>query len=123
MRPRVLLVDDEEDLLGIVTEVLTAAGLDVTPATNGRQARERIQRGEPFDLAVIDWSLPDVSGRDLVLLVAGACPDCGVLITTGHGDDVVSAAVLGPTVSAVLRKPFTMQALRIQLQATLNRRS
>lgn len=119
MPPRILLVDDEEDLLGIVAEVIRASGLEVTALATGREARDLIHAGPSHDVAIIDWTIPDVKGRDLVLLLAASWPECRVLITTGHSGDVISDAVIGPTVHGILRKPFTMSSLRSRIHDVL----
>jgi DNA-binding response OmpR family regulator len=120
MLRRLLLVDDDEDVLGIITEFLRSVGYDVVAAGSGRGARDLIlDPNERFDGAVIDWGLPDLPGREVVLALGRHQPSCGVLVTTGHGDDVVSDAIVGTQVHGILRKPFTMQGLRMRLDALL----
>ncbi len=124
MGRRLLLVDDEVDVLGILTEFLSSLGFAVTACESGRAARDLLlSGGVPFDVAVIDWGLPDVHGRDLVLALDRIQPDCVVLVTTGHGNDVVSDAIVGSQVNAVLRKPFTLQGLRYRIEELLPRTS
>lgn len=123
MGRRVLLVDDEADVLGILSEYLGAVGFEVTALDSGRAARDAIVTGsQPFDVAVIDWGLPDISGRDVVLALDRCQPGCPILVTTGHGVDVVGDQIVGAQVSAVLRKPFTMQGLRSRIEALLAHR-
>ena len=123
MGKRVLLVDDEADVLGILSEYLGAVGFEVTALDSGRAARDAIVHAqEPFDVAVIDWGLPDISGRDVVLALDRCQPDCPILVTTGHGVDVVGDQIVGTQVNAVLRKPFTMQGLRLRIEALLQQR-
>ena len=124
MAGRLLLIDDEEDVLGIVSEFLAAVGYEVVAVHTGRRARDLIAgEGPPFDLALVDWALPDLSGRDLVLALERHQPACAVLVTTGHGDDVVSDTMIGAQVDGILRKPFTMQGLRLRIEELLQARS
>jgi DNA-binding response OmpR family regulator len=62
--PRLLLVDDEPELLRALTVRLKAAGFACETARNGREALESIQR-EPPDLIVSDLLMPDVDGYEL----------------------------------------------------------
>lgn len=119
---RLLLVDDEEDVLDVMAEYLRAVGHDVTPESSGRRARDRIlDEAARFDLALVDWMLPDVPGRELVLLLQRHKPACKVLLATAHGDDVVSDAIVGANLVGILRKPFTMNGVRAQVEAALGK--
>jgi len=114
------LIDDEADLLATIAEYLGAVGYDVTAEASGRRGRERIlDEGQHFDAVLVDWMLPDVPGRELVLLVRRLRPACRILVTTAHGSDVVGESVVGAGVAAVLRKPFTMQRTREAVAAAL----
>lgn len=112
-----LLVDDEPDLLSAMAELLEAAGHTVTGCASGFDARTHIAATR-FDAAVVDWALPGVSGRDLVIALQAAQPDTPVVVVTGYGENVVSGSLQSRQVRAVLRKPFRMREL-VQLVATL----
>ncbi|MES2639119.1 MAG: response regulator [Myxococcota bacterium] len=115
-----LVVDDEEDVLGVVTEYLSAQGYRVVTASSGREAMESLRVATvPFDVAVIDWTLPDVAGDDLVQHIREVQPRCPILLTTGHSDDVLADAMFGDLVASIVRKPFTMRALATQVETLL----
>ena len=90
-----LIVDDEEDVLGVLTEYLSTLGYRVVPAASGQDALEKLQAGTPFDVAVIDWTLPDIGGREVIQAVRERQPDCRIIVTTGHGAEVVNEAYAG----------------------------
>lgn len=118
---RILLVDDEAELLTIQAEYLRQVGFRVDTATSGRDAVGRLDavEGDPYAVAVIDWSLPDLPGRRLVRLLEQRAPGCRVLIQTGHLADVVDAeATIGPVVG-VLRKPIRLRELAERLRAAV----
>jgi len=62
---RVLIVDDEPEILNFVSEVLTLRGFTCRTATSSRQALRRM-RGEEYHLLVTDIRLPDGSGIDII---------------------------------------------------------
>ena len=65
---RVLIVDDEVDIREVVAEYLDALGHDVIPVGSGREAMDLIDRGGArFDIALVDWQMPGISGRDVIL--------------------------------------------------------
>lgn len=115
---RLLLVDDEPDLLSAMTELLQAAGHAVVPCGSGFDAMERIAAADAFDVAVLDWALPGVNGRDLVVALGARQPATAVVVVTGYGENVVSDSLQGQQVRAVLRKPFRMREL-VALVASL----
>lgn len=118
MRQVLLIVDDEIDVLGIVTEYLQALGYDVIGAMSGREALARIDEAEgPIAAAVVDWSLPDVSGREVIRRLRHRQPACPVVVTTGHAADVVGGELAGEPATTVLRKPFTMRSLAVRVEA------
>jgi len=66
--PKILLVDDEENILRSVEKSLFRAGFDVETATGNRAAmrlfQEARQQGEPFDLVILDLNMPNFEGNE-----------------------------------------------------------
>ena len=83
MTASILVVDDEESLRFTFGRFLTLAGHRVVTAGSCEEARERIGRGE-FDLILMDVSLPDGSGLDLLEEIRRGCPDCPVIVITAY---------------------------------------
>ena len=108
---QLMLVDDEPDLLDVVGEVLKSRGHDLHCCSSGRDARARIAGPATIDVAILDWSLPDVGGRDLLLDLQVRQPQAKVIIMTGYGEAVVSSSLVNERVVAVVRTPFRMREL------------
>ena len=115
-----LLVDDEPELLDVIAEVLRRSGHEVHACASGLEARARIAGPANLDLAIIDWSLPDVGGRDLMLDLQARQPQARIIVATGHGESVVSSNLAQGAVAAVLRKPFRMRDLVTLIDRTLS---
>lgn len=81
---RLLLVDDEEDLVTFLTHRLRKRGLEVTMATSGKEALEAVDR-QLFDVAVLDLKMPDVDGITVMEHLKAVQPFTEVLMLTGHG--------------------------------------
>ncbi|HUO55731.1 MAG TPA: response regulator, partial [Rhodoblastus sp.] len=70
MKQRVLVVDDEEQILKLLTTALEASDYDVLHARTGRQALHLIATAAP-DLIVLDLGLPDIDGKEVLAKARG----------------------------------------------------
>lgn len=109
--PRVLVVDDEQQMLDLLVEVL--ARIDLTPLTADTPdaaldtLRAASSRGEPIDLAIVDKNLPGMDGLELIRAMRELRPSLPVMMITGYSsaDSAVAAADLG--VVGYVLKPFS----------------
>lgn len=102
---RVLVVDDEESLLAVLTQVLRRNGYDVTAAASGEEAWEIFQNN-PFSLVITDIVMKKMSGIDLLKKIKEISPETQVIIITSYAslDTVVTALRSGAY--DYLLKPF-----------------
>jgi len=103
---RILVADDDRNLVDLVRAMLDEAGFEAIVAHSGLAAADVIER-EDFDLAVLDVLMPGMSGDALADLLHSLKPHVPVLLMTGDsGDQFVRSARLPR-----LRKPFSEQEL------------
>ena len=109
--PVVLIVDDEPDLLELVSLTLGRMSLDTRTATDLAGAR-RLLATQHFDLCLTDMRLPDGDGLDLVAWIQANCADTPVAVITAHGN--VESAVRALKVGAFdfVSKPLDLGVLR-----------
>ena len=82
---RILLVDDEPPLLGLMKTFLTKLGYDVQACPDARSATAAFNSaGAKFDLVVADVTLPDVSGQEMSVEFAKNNPDVRVILCSGY---------------------------------------
>lgn len=81
---RVLLADDEEELVSALVERLTLRGILVDGVTTCEAAFGRVQH-QHYDVAVLDVKLPGMSGFELKKKIAQIAPDTKFIFITGHG--------------------------------------
>jgi PAS domain S-box-containing protein len=105
----VLVVDDEPAVRSLARLVLERRGHQVTEASDGQEALERVERGERPDLILLDLTMPRLSGADTLRRLRGLAPGTRVVLTTGYG--AVSAMEAGQLADAFLPKPFTPDQL------------
>ncbi len=125
MGHKVLVVDDEHivaDTLGIIFQ---KSGFDCQVAYTGAEAISRIQDFCP-ELLLCDISMPGMNGLDTASNVIRKCPECRVLLLTGHYANLVSAqqwAQDHPGRSGVLTKPVGPRQLVEEAEALLRSRN
>lgn len=83
---RILLVDDEAELVSALAERLALRGLDAVFATDGDTAVDMV-RAQAFDLAVLDVKMPGLSGLDLKKKLQRLRPGLRFIFVTGHGSE------------------------------------
>lgn len=118
----VLVVDDDRDILTVMTEVLTLAGYRVKAAMSGREGL-RLALEERPDLILLDVILADMSGTEFAAAYRERTPPAGraaVIITTAHAD---AARIAGESrADGLLAKPFDIDELVKCVRQTLGRR-
>jgi two-component system phosphate regulon response regulator PhoB len=119
---RILLVDDERDIREVVGAMLDAVGLSVESATSAEEALERVRR-RSYDLVVLDWNLPGMTGIELCRLIRKdpVLSTLPVLFLTAHAapQDVVEAFASGA--DDYVAKPFRAPELGARIFGLLRR--
>ena len=107
---RILIVDDEKNIVSSLKEILVDEGYDVSVTGDGLDALDMIQ-SDPPDLLLLDIWLPGMDGIEVLKTVKTYHPDIEVLIMSGHGtiDTAVKATKLGAF--DFIEKPFSMDHL------------
>lgn len=116
---RLLVVDDDDGVRAVATEVFRRAGYDVSAASSGQQAAALLEEGD-FVAAVVDLVLPDTSGLQVLEQVREANPETVMVVITGYAslDSAMEAVRLGAY--DYLRKPFTAEDLLRVVQQGVN---
>ncbi|MCB4756154.1 MAG: response regulator [Elusimicrobia bacterium] len=107
---RILIADDEEHILGVMTDVLESAGHEVTGVTDGEQALAMLEK-KNFDVALIDVMMPKLDGYHLVTKIQGLKNPPKVAIVTARNFDTDSRIIHAVGAAAFLPKPFSKHEL------------
>jgi DNA-binding response OmpR family regulator len=104
-RPRVLLVDDDHDVLSLMEHILQEAGFDAELADSGRGAIQKIEAARP-NLMTLDLVMPDVDGWGVLAHLRRIPAPPPVVVVTGHPESVGPFSMMA-SVTAYLVKPFS----------------
>src|SRR5882757_8212190 len=118
---RVLVVDDDDDIRGLLVALLTRAGITVRAAPDGREGLREFHAWRP-DLVVLDVSMPEIDGWNVLDRIRdmSAVP---VLMLTARGDELERVRGLQAGADDYVVKPFGKQELVARVQALLRRAS
>jgi two-component system response regulator HydG len=119
--PRVLLVDDERDLLDVLAQELGDMGFDVTALDNGRAALDAVGRRR-FDALITDLKMPGMDGLEMLRLLKQTDPHLPVIVITGYASDRARRAFDAREAYGLLLKPFTLEDMRRLVEAAVTRR-
>ena len=117
-RRKVLIVDDAGPVVVLCVNVLQALGYAVKGANRGEAALD-ILRKERFDLMVLDYKMPGMSGFEVFEQARTLHPDMAVVLVTGHGTPEIINEANRMGFQAILLKPFTSDELRGTVEKVL----
>ena len=103
---RILVAEDDETVLEVVSRMLEDAGYEVLLAVNGAEAFDMIENDPAVDLLITDLRMPRMGGKDLADRLRSMRPDMPVIFISGYNADWNTGIVSSPT-RILLRKPFT----------------
>ena len=118
---RVLIVDDEEELVSALTERLELRGFVAGGATSGDAALDALESGA-WDVVLLDVRMPGIGGFDLTRRIRSEHPDTAVVLLTGRtsADDEEESRAAGAF--AYLIKPIPIERLEEALRTAAGRR-
>jgi len=117
----VLLVDDEEMILEVGSQMIRRLGYTVVRAASGAEAI-RIFRENPqaVDLVVLDMILPGLSGGETFEVLKEIDPNVRVLVSTGYSVQGQAREMLDRGCRGVIQKPYSLEALSMKIKETLS---
>ncbi len=118
----VLLVDDEEIVIGVGRQMLEKLGFSVLTAKDAREALDvYINNQNDIDFVVLDMILPDKEAADTYHELQAINPAIKVLLSSGYGADQQTNELLSRGCDGFIQKPFNMQSLSDKIEEIKNR--
>jgi len=110
MSEKVLLIDDEQDFLEVMSERMKNRDIDVTTATSAENGLHLAAEGG-FDAIILDLQMPEMDGMEALKRLQAIDPDLQVILLTGHGTVEKSVQAMRLGAADFLEKPADIQEL------------
>jgi two-component system response regulator HydG len=121
-RPRVLLIDDEKDIVRTFTLFLERFGYSVDSAVSGGEALAKLG-GTLYHVIIFDYRLPDITGTELLRRVNDMQPDAVKVMLTGFASLEKAAESLMHGADSYLLKPVDMNEVLAVIEEKLGERA
>ena len=114
---KILVMDDEEMIYTMLTEMLTSIGFSAETALNGEEAIKKYQKSlkdkNPFDLIIMDLTIPGgMGGEEAVKHILKINPEAKVLVSSGYSEDPTMANYKDYGFKGLITKPYTIEKLK-----------
>jgi len=114
---KVLVMDDEEMILIIISKILKSIGIVVETAVNGEEAidiyKKAIDDKKPFDVVIMDLIIPNgMGGKEAIKKILEIDPKAKVIVSSGYSIDSVMAHYQDYGFKGVIAKPYTLNKLQ-----------
>ncbi|MFN2343393.1 MAG: ATP-binding protein [Desulfonatronovibrio sp.] len=121
---RILVLDDDEEILEVVREVLDLLGYDAVLVSDGKEVIEEYKRareqGSPYDLVIVDLTIPGgMGGLEAIQRIHEVDPQVRAVVSSGYSQDPVMANYKEYGFAGVLAKPYTIHELGTLLKKLL----
>ena len=120
-KSKILVVDDDINLLDLIHMRLETSGYNVIAANNENVAKE-VARQEVFDVAIVDLQLVKQDGLSLMEELHDIHPDMSVIIMTAHGSREIAVEAMKRGAFKYMVKPFDSRDLILQIECAREKR-
>jgi DNA-binding response OmpR family regulator len=117
---RLLLVDDEEGYVKVLSKRMTKRNIEVTTALSGSEAIQILRR-QDFDAAILDLKMEDMDGIEVLKVFKKMDPSMPVIMLTGHGSETAAREGIEFGAFDYLTKPCDLEELIEKLRAACKR--
>src|SRR5690606_22246244 len=122
MKPRILVVDDEESIREFLDIMLRKEGYEVTCAEDGQKAID-IFKKKTFDMVISDLQMPNVTGLELLKFVKDQAPDVVFMMITAFGTTETAVEAMKVGAYDYITKPFKIDEVRLNINNALRSRN
>jgi len=114
-KARILVVDDDPDMVASIVDVLELNEYQADAAYSGSDATKAYRKA-PYDVVIMDIKMPNINGVECQAMILSIDPSAKVIMMTGHSKNRLLEQADDQGALAILRKPFDFDGLLQQLK-------
>ena len=118
--PGILIIDDDAGTFETLSDIFQEKGFNVVSVNTGHEAFEKA-KSMPFNVALLDISLPDMEGTELLREFTKSCPGMACIIITGHASLNNAISALKDGARGYFVKPLVMEEVLHRIEEVLER--
>lgn len=118
MQKNILIVEDQEGIRKLLTEVFSQEGYQVRVATTGKEALQAFDH-QSFELLMIDYKLPQMNGIEVIHALVERGETVPVILMSGLTEKLTDEEIASPLIQHVISKPFDIIHLKEIVQTIL----
>jgi DNA-binding NtrC family response regulator len=122
MSVQVLLIDDDQDFLSILSERLMIRDMDVTTVSSAVEAFALVE-SRPFDAIILDLQMPEMDGLQALERFKAINPELQIILLTGHATVAKGVQAMKLGAADVLEKPVDIRVLTEKIKKTQEQRT
>lgn len=116
---RIFIIEDEQIIADLMQHILELSGYSSKVAFSGAEAESALTNlHDAVDLVILDYSLPDINGKEMLTKVRQILPQVRVLLTSGYNMDMLDG-IEPEEVDGFLKKPFDMHEIQLKVEKAL----
>jgi CheY-like chemotaxis protein len=117
-RAKIMVVDDDQALLEVLVLLVEGMDFQVFKADRGHQALDIYRaKHESLSLVLMDLTMPDMDGGEVLLEMKKVDPKVPILLTSGYSEQAVKKRIQGQEIAGFMQKPFDMDELETRLRS------
>ncbi|MFP4548278.1 MAG: PAS domain S-box protein [Fidelibacterota bacterium] len=123
-KTKILIMDDDKSIRNLVMSMVRSLGMKVVAVDDGHAAvqefKEAIDEGEPFDLVILDLTIPGgMGGKETCAAIQAVAPKAKIIVSSGYANDTVLANYQHYGFSDIIAKPYTINNLQSVIRRVL----
>ena len=121
VKPKVLIVDDEERFRSTMRKLLLAEGLEAFTCGSAIHALEELRKNS-YDIVILDVQMPDMTGVEALPQIKLVDPGIEVIVLTGHASVDTAKSIIKNGAFDYLLKPYSMETLLEKIESAFDRK-
>lgn len=116
---KALVIDDSRTMRTIIGRIVKELGYDVVEAGNGKEGLTQLQAAGPFEIALVDWNMPEMNGYEFVVATRADAQyaEMKIMMVTTETEVSQVTKAIEAGANEYLMKPFTKESLKEKLES------